>query len=328
MGFAQNPGRALTGLEAEDYKLRVQDPALNRERRKEGCKEAMDVMDLTLRLQRHSGLTQNECHLRDYILRCPEKVARMNTRELAQASFTSPAAVIRFCQKFGFKGLKDFKAELFRTEAPPRGDAPPDADFPFGADTPPAQVTEAVLQVEQEALDRVRQTLRTATAARAVDLLQKAAFIDVCAIGTSGYIGADFAFRLRKFGYRVSLMSDRVDLSYSIQQMDSSHCLLALSYSGSNEQLRYALRAARERDTPVVAVTARPESAAGMQADCLLPLPPMESNDAKISTFASSVEEKAVMDVLLARLFQKEYERNASFVRSDAERLVDVRLKK
>lgn len=208
----------------------------------------------------------------------------------------------------------------------------PDADFPFGADTPPAQVAEAVLQVEQEALDRVRQTLRTETAARAVEravaLLQKAAFIDVCAIGTSGYIGADFAFRLRKFGYRVNLTSDRVDLSYSIQQMDGSHCLLALSYSGANEQLRYALRAARERGAPVVAVTARPESVAGMQADCLLPLPPMESNDAKISTFASSVEEKAVMDVLLARLFQKEYERNASFVRSDAERLVDVRSKR
>ena len=74
----------------------------------------MDTMDLNCRLQRHSGLTQNERHLRDYILRYPEKVARMNTRELAQASFTSPAAVIRFCQKLGFKGLKDFKAAGYR----------------------------------------------------------------------------------------------------------------------------------------------------------------------------------------------------------------------
>lgn len=121
-------------------------------------------------------------------------------------------------------------------------------------------------------------------------------------------------------------MFDRVDLSYSIHQMDSSHCLLALSYSGSNEQLRYALRAAKAHGAPVVAVTARPGSAAGMQADCLLPLPPMESNDAKISTFASALAEKAVLDVLLARLFQQDYARNVSFVRADAERLVEVRL--
>lgn len=288
----------------------------------------MDTMDLNCRLQRHSGLTQNERHLRDYILRYPEKVARMNTRELAQASFTSPAAVIRFCQKLGFKGLKDFKAALFHGAASAGPDALPDIDFPFEADATPDQVMDAVLRVEQEALRRVRRLLQSETVERAVELLHKAAFIDLCGIGTSGYIGADFVFRLRKFGYRASLMSDRVERSYRIQQMDASHCLMVLSYSGSNEQVRYALRAAREHGAPVVAVTARPESAAGMQASCLLPLPPMESNDAKISTFASSVAEKAVLDILLARLFQKDYERNASFVRSDAERLVDVRLKR
>lgn len=76
----------------------------------------------------------------------------------------------------------------------------------------------------------------------------------------------------------------------------------------------------------MVAVTARPGSASGMQAGCLLPLPPMESNDAKISTFASALAEKAVLDVLLARLFQQDYARNVSFVRADAERLVEVRL--
>ncbi len=110
----------------------------------------MEPMDLTLRLQRHSGLTQNERYLRDYILRYPGQVARMNARELAQASFTSPSAVIRFCQKFGCRGWKDFKAELFRAAAPARGEALPDADFPFTADTPPAQVIDAVLRVEQE----------------------------------------------------------------------------------------------------------------------------------------------------------------------------------
>lgn len=204
----------------------------------------MEPMDLTLRLQRHSGLTQNERYLRDYILRYPGQVARMNARELARASFTSPSAVIRFCQKFGCRGWKDFKAELFRAAAPARGEALPDADFPFTADTPPAQVIDAVLRVEQESLARVRQ----------------------------------------------------------------------------------ALRAAKAHGAPVVAVTARPGSASGMQADCLLPLPPMESNDAKISTFASALAEKAVLDVLLARLFQQDYARNVSFVRADAERLVEVRL--
>ena len=71
-------------------------------------------MDLIYRLQRHSGLTQTERHLRDYILQNPEQAARMSARELAAASFTSPAAVTRFCRKFGCRSLKAFKAELYR----------------------------------------------------------------------------------------------------------------------------------------------------------------------------------------------------------------------
>ena len=58
-------------------------------------------MDLIYRLQRHNALTQTERHLRDYILQNPEQAARMSARELAPARVTSPAAVTRFCQKFG-----------------------------------------------------------------------------------------------------------------------------------------------------------------------------------------------------------------------------------
>ena len=106
-------------------------------------------MDLNCRIQRHTGLTQTERHLRDYILRYPEKVAQMNARELAQASFTSPSAVIRFCQKFGYKGLKDFKADLLCAPGGQGEGETPDCNFPFGADTPFDQVTDAVLKVER-----------------------------------------------------------------------------------------------------------------------------------------------------------------------------------
>lgn len=251
----------------------------------------------------------------------------MNTRELAQASFTSPSAVIRFCQKFGCKGLKDFKAELFAQTSTLAEEEPPDGNYPFGPDTPAAQVTASVLRLEQEALRRLWLTLQPEQVARAVELLAKAQSIDLCAIGTSGHMSADFAFRLRKFGRRVNVVSDRVDLSYSIQQMDATHCLLVASYSGANEQLRISLQAAREHQVPVVTITARPDSMAGMQADALLLLPPLESNDDKISTFASSIAEKAVLDVLFAHLYQMDYGRNTAFVRSDAARLADVRIK-
>ena len=93
----------------------------------------------------------------------------MNARELAQASFTSPSAVIRFCQKFGCKGLKDFKADLFRTAGGQPDGALPDCDYPFAADTSFDGVTDAVLRVEQESLRRLRTALDGRELERAVD---------------------------------------------------------------------------------------------------------------------------------------------------------------
>lgn len=283
-------------------------------------------MDLNCRMQRHTGLTQTERHLRDYILQNPERMARMNVRELAQASFTSPSAVIRFCQKFGYKGLKDFKADLFCGAEDPGAGELPDSNYPFEADTPFAAVTDAVLRLEQESLRRLRTSLDGGELERAVNMLLRADCVDLCAIGTSGHMSEDFAFRMMKFGRRVNIVSARMELSYASQQMDSRHCLLIVSYSGSNEQVRLSLRTAREQGVPVIAVTARPDSFAGMQADCVLALPPLESNDDKISTFASAVAEKAVLDVLFAHIFQQNYDRNVAFVRNDAQRLEKVRV--
>lgn len=281
-------------------------------------------MDLIYRLQRHSGLTQTERHLRDYILQNPEQAARMSARELAAASFTSPAAVTRFCRKFGCRSLKAFKAELYREAVP--GAAPlPDCNFPFDAATPAEEVTRAVLRLEQESLRRLPALLPAEVVRRAAGLLLSASCIDLYAIGTSGHVSADFAFRMRKIGRQVNLVSDRVEGSYFTRRMDAGHCLLAVSYSGANDQLRAALAAAKKCGAPVIAVTAHADSPAARRADCLLLLPPMESNDAKISTFASAASQKAVLDVLFAHVFQHDYERNAAFVREDAASLEAVR---
>lgn len=204
-------------------------------------------MDLNCRMQRHTGLTQTERHLRDYILQNPERMARMNVRELAQASFTSPSAVIRFCQKFGYKGLKDFKADLLCGSEEQSAGELPDSNYPFGADTPFAAVTDAVLRLEQESLRRLRTSLDSGEVERAVNMLLRADCVDLCAIGTSGHMSEDFAFRMMKFGRRVNIVSARMELSYASQQMDSRHCLLIVSYSGSNEQVRLSLRTAREQ---------------------------------------------------------------------------------
>lgn len=278
-------------------------------------------MDLNTRLRQHTGLTPTDQCLRDYILRYPEKTARMNTRQLAEASFTSPAAVVRFCRKFGYQGLQEFKQDFFSSIP----DAPaydlPDGNFPFTAESSPEDVVRSILKLEEGTLRRLNATLNMDTFEQAVALLHEATVIDLCAVGTGHYLLEEFRFRLSKYGYRINDASDSVALSYIANQMDKTHCLLLLSYSGLNEQLGNAIRHAREHGTPILLITAHTDSVSAQLSDCVLPLPLLESCDHKISTFSSAIAEKAMLDLLFARLFQYNYAANCDFVQEDADRL-------
>ena len=191
-------------------------------------------MDLNKRLREHTGLTPTDQCLRDYFLRYPERAARMNTRQLAEATFTSPSAVVRFCRKFGYQGLQDFKGAYFRAIP----DAPafdlPDGDFPFQADTPPDVLVRDLLKLEEGTLHRLASTLDPAAFDRAAAMLGGAGSIELCAAGSGLYLLEEFAFRLMKFGFRVNVISNSVNLRYIANQMDPTHCMMLLRYTGMN----------------------------------------------------------------------------------------------
>lgn len=281
-------------------------------------------MNLFCRMAQNKTLTQTEQHLRDYFLTYPEKAARMNTRQLAEASFTSPAAVVRFCQKLGFKGLAELKAELYSAR-PAQGTAVPDYNYPFTAGTPAPAVTGALLDLEIDALQRLRALLDPADIARAVELLGGAAEIDLAALGTSMQMGQDFAFRMLKLGRRINVPQSNVDMGYVARRITPTHCVLVISYSGYNSAVRAALEAAKANHTPVIAITGRMDSDAARGADVVLPLPPLEDDGDKIAPFASATAEKALLDILFSHLFRQDYERNLGIMQADAKRLKKLR---
>ena len=59
--------------------------------------------------ERFSSTEQN---IVDYILAHPAEIADLTTRELAEKTVTSPAAVFRLCQKLGLKGYNEFKLKF------------------------------------------------------------------------------------------------------------------------------------------------------------------------------------------------------------------------
>src|SRR5699024_8346493 len=47
-----------------------------------------------------------------YILNYPQKAVTMTVKQLADASYASPSAIMRYCHTLGYNGFKDFKLKL------------------------------------------------------------------------------------------------------------------------------------------------------------------------------------------------------------------------
>ncbi len=64
------------------------------------------------RLKEKQGFTHQECAVAEYILGSMENIQRMSTEELAKASYTSKATVVRLCKKLGVEGYQELKLQL------------------------------------------------------------------------------------------------------------------------------------------------------------------------------------------------------------------------
>ena len=64
------------------------------------------------KLEQGENFTSHEKEVAQYILANPDKVPGMSSMELARASFTSKATVVRLCQKIGLAGYQEFRLKL------------------------------------------------------------------------------------------------------------------------------------------------------------------------------------------------------------------------
>lgn len=53
-------------------------------------------------------MSDGEESIADFILSLGKDLKKYSTRNIAEATFTSPATVVRLCKKLDFKGFDDF----------------------------------------------------------------------------------------------------------------------------------------------------------------------------------------------------------------------------
>ncbi|MDO4796506.1 MAG: hypothetical protein Q4A01_00625 [Coriobacteriales bacterium] len=64
------------------------------------------------RLRRQQGFTETEKVLADYVLAHADMMACMSISQLAEATYSSNASIVRLCRKVGIDGYRTFRMEV------------------------------------------------------------------------------------------------------------------------------------------------------------------------------------------------------------------------
>lgn len=269
------------------------------------------MTNLITTLKNQPQLTPSEQAVAACILKDPAAVLDASIYDLATQCHTSPATITRLCKKCATSNFRDFKIELAQCCSQLASAGPHvNANVPFLPTDSDAEVARKIAKLSTETIEETAQAVVPAQLKRAVDSLLAARTIFGIAVSGNYIRLRDFQLKLLKINYTVNLLDLQAEQYYLAYHADEKDVALIISYSGRTAEVVNDAKLFRQNHTPIIAITADPESPLALYAQVVLTVPMSETAKMKVSDFSSQIAISYVLNTLYACLYNRHFERN------------------
>ena len=268
-------------------------------------------MLITERLRLKDIMSKTEEELADFFLREGENLKKYSSRSLAEATYTSPATIVRMCKRLGFAGFDDFK-EQFLAEIRYLDQQPGavDVNFPFAKGDSLMKAANRMAQLYEEVTRDTLSLLQNDVLQKAVRILRASENVCIYSMGTAINQAECFREKMLKIGKRVTISSN---LNY---QLYEAGCLwvkdaaVIISYSGETRKMLQIAAECKKRHVPVIAITSFGENSLTRYATCKLTQSTRESMFQNLGDFSSHLSVSLLLDILYSAYFLQDYDRH------------------
>ena len=258
------------------------------------------VSELVTKLQEQVDFSASEKMIAQYVLEHFRRLPEMTTRQLAKETFTSSAAIVRFCQKLGFGGYTEFRvkflAEMLQYIRQPHGEsvAMTDRDSIHS-------ILDKVTSIELDALRDTRAMLDPADFMRAYHLLSGTQHVDFYATDTNLDI-ANMADASCIMADKCSTVHAAMTMQYlQCTSVPKEHVGFFISRTGENRMLIDIARMLKMRGVHFILITSVKDSTLAEIADVVLPVATVRAME-QLGPRVFLMGAKYVVDVLFAVL--------------------------
>ncbi|WP_010531910.1 MurR/RpiR family transcriptional regulator [Lentibacillus jeotgali] len=252
-----------------------------------------------------SYVKPSEGAVAEYILKNPEKAVSMTVSQLADASYASPSAVMRYCHSLGYNGFKDFKLKLSGDLAVINlHDLEQETLLPDDSiDKMMAVITNTNIQSLYSSL----QLIQKDQIETAYEYLMNAKKIDFYGVGSSFLIAYDAIQKFMRINKACTAYSDFHMQKVSAVNLNEDDVVVAISYSGETQQIIDCVKIAQSKSAKVIAITKYADSHLRAIADAVLFVAAQE-DEFRSAAMSSRIASLNVIDMLYTACAYEDYD--------------------
>ncbi|MGW0731281.1 MurR/RpiR family transcriptional regulator [Streptomyces sp. NPDC002851] len=251
----------------------------------------------------------------------PAGCAALTVTGLAELTGTSEATVVRTARLLGYPGYRDLRLALAGLAAQQQSGRAPAVTADIAVDDPLADVVAKLAYDEQQTLADTAAGLDTTQLAAAVSALAAARRTDIYGVGASSLVGQDLAQKLLRIGLVAHAHGDPHLAVTNAVQLRSGDVAVAITHSGSTEDVIEPLRVAFEHGATTIAITGRPDRPVSQYADHILTTSTARESELRPAAMSSRTSQLLVVDCLFVGVAQRTYETAAPALAASYEAL-------
>lgn len=268
-------------------------------------------MNLFINLKENKDLSKNERILADYILKHPEDVLKMSSKDFGKECFVSTATVYRLCDKLGLSGFSDLKIKITSSLDDYRKS---NEDFNFDF---PVNQFQTHYEIIQKIKEDYEQTLNLTANLFSLDQLRliasamkKAQIIDVYTSAGNINFALNFQFQMQEIGKQVNVPIDEYQQRLIAASSNENHLAIIITFGGRGILSDILPRILHEVKTPIVLISSYDYTFKDFDPDYQLYISSYENHYKKISSFSTRLSILYILDVLYTCYFKLDYQEN------------------
>lgn len=267
-------------------------------------------MTLFQTMKHFDAYTDSEKVMVQYIIRFTKEVTEMTIEDFSTKVYASKSSVVRFCQKFGFKGFSDFKIRLATELSLFTSDGDQvEPDMPIRKDDTIEEVLKTFSDLHNQAIESAYRSTNSESFQRAVELIENAPLISLWGYSNSIMVAMDFHQKMRSIGYP-TVCNPISGLQTVHKTRVEGEVAVIFSTFAKSEWVEHWIASLKATGRKIVLISANPNTPLASLVDVAILVENFEKRQVKVGVFASRTTMLYVSDCLYSLIFQKNFEDN------------------